>query len=110
MSPNFFIVGGAKCGTTNISYYLNSHPKIFFSELNEPYYFCKWDVPKDYSRNSMITNIKKYLDLFKKMAKSYDKLEISNMLYDEILSLPLYPTIRKSDQNYVINSIKNEIT
>ena len=65
MSPNFFIVGGAKCGTTNISYYLNSHPKIFFSELNEPYYFCKWDVPEDYSRNSMITNIKKYLDLFK---------------------------------------------
>ena len=65
MSPNFFIVGGSKCGTTNISYYLNSHPKIFFSELNEPYYFCKWDVPEEYNRNSMITNMKKYLDLFK---------------------------------------------
>ena len=39
MNPNFFIVGGAKCGTTNISYYLNLHPKIFFPELNEPYYF-----------------------------------------------------------------------
>ena len=45
--------------------------------------------------------------LFKKMAKSYDKLEISNMLYDEILSLPMYHTIRKSDQNYVIKNIKN---
>ena len=65
MSPNFFIVGGSKCGTTNISYYLNSHPKIFFSELNEPYYFCKWDIPEEYNRNSMITNMKKYLDLFK---------------------------------------------
>jgi len=65
MSPNFFIVGGSKCGTTNISYYLNSHPKIFFSKLNEPYYFCKWDIPEKYNRNSMITNIKKYLDLFK---------------------------------------------
>ena len=65
MSPNFFIVGGSKCGTTNISYYLNLHPKIFFSELNEPYYFCKWDVPEKYNRNSMITNMKKYLDLFK---------------------------------------------
>jgi dTDP-4-amino-4,6-dideoxygalactose transaminase len=31
------------------------------------------------------------------------------MLYDEILSLPMYPTIRKSDQNYVIESIKNII-
>ncbi len=65
MSPNFFIVGGSKCGTTNISYYLNLHPKIFFSELNEPYYFCKWDIPEGYNRNSMITNMKKYLDLFK---------------------------------------------
>jgi perosamine synthetase len=47
--------------------------------------------------------------LFKKMAKSYDKLKISNLLYDEILSLPMYPTIKKSEQNYVIDTIKNEI-
>jgi dTDP-4-amino-4,6-dideoxygalactose transaminase len=47
--------------------------------------------------------------LFKKMAKSHDKLKISNMLYDEILSLPMYSTIRKSDQNYVIENIKNLI-
>jgi len=65
MSPNFFIVGGSKCGTTNISYHLNSHPKIFFSELNEPYYFCQWDVSEQYNRSSMITNMKKYLNLFK---------------------------------------------
>ena len=65
MNPNFFIVGGSKCGTTNISYYLNLHPKIFFTKLNEPYYFCQWDVPEDYKRSSMITDMKKYLNLFK---------------------------------------------
>ena len=65
MKPNFFIVGGSKCGTTNISYYLNLHPKIFFSKLNEPYYFCQWDIPKNYERDSMITDMKKYLNLFK---------------------------------------------
>jgi len=65
LEPNFFIVGGSKCGTTNISYYLSLHSKIFFSELNEPYYFCKWDVPKNYQRESMITDMTKYLDLFK---------------------------------------------
>jgi hypothetical protein len=68
MSPNFFIVGGSKCGTTNISYYLNSHPKIFFSELNEPYYFCQWDIPEKYNRSSMITDMKKYLNLFKNVS------------------------------------------
>lgn len=45
--------------------------------------------------------------LFKKMANSYGGLENSTSLYDEILSLPLYPTITKSKQNHVINSIKN---
>lgn len=66
MNPNFFIVGGAKCATTNISYYLNDHPDIFIPELNEPYYYCKFDVPKNFKRVSMITDKKKYLNLFKK--------------------------------------------
>jgi hypothetical protein len=66
MNPNFFIVGGAKCATTNISYYLNDHPDIFIPELNEPYYYCKFDVSKNFKRASMITDKKKYLNLFKK--------------------------------------------
>ena len=66
MNPNFFIVGGAKCATTNISYYLNDHPDIFIPELSEPYYYCKFDVPKNFKRAYMITDKKKYLNLFKK--------------------------------------------
>ena len=65
IKPNFFVAGGSKCGTTNISYYLQQHPKIFFSELNEPYYFAKNDVPKNFKRDSMITEYREYLDLFK---------------------------------------------
>ena len=64
MKPNFFIVGGSKCGTTNISYYLNEHPQVFVSELNEPYYFCRFDVPEDFERPSMIKDEVKYLKLF----------------------------------------------
>ena len=66
MGPNFFIVGGAKCATTNISYYLNQHSDVFIPELNEPYYYCRFDVPKFFERDSMITDEKKYLELFKK--------------------------------------------
>ena len=69
MDPNFFIVGGSKCGTTNISFYLNLHSQVFISKLNEPYYFCKWDLPKDFKRESMITDRKKYLELFKNAKK-----------------------------------------
>ena len=73
MEPNFFIVGGAKCGTTNISYYLNLHPQVFVSKLNEPYYFCQWDLPDDFRRESMITDEKKYLKLFND-AKSHSAI------------------------------------
>jgi hypothetical protein len=65
LEPNFFIVGGSKCGTTNISYYLNLHSKVFVSKLNEPYYFCKWDLPNNFKRESMIRDEVKYLELFK---------------------------------------------
>ena len=65
MEPNFFIVGAPKAGTTNISYYLNLHRKVFVSKLNEPYYFCKWDLPNNFKRESMIRDEVKYLELFK---------------------------------------------
>jgi len=70
MNPNFFIVGASKSGTTNISYYLNEHPDVFISELNEPYYFSRLDVSKNFKRESMITDYEKYLSLFKKAKKN----------------------------------------
>ena len=43
---------------------------------------------------------------FKKMAKRLDDLKNSELLYKEILSLPLYPSITKQEQDLVINYIK----
>jgi hypothetical protein len=33
--PNFLIVGAAKCGTSSLHNYLNQHPNIFMSSINE---------------------------------------------------------------------------
>lgn len=43
--------------------------------------------------------------VFKKRAKIYDSLENSNRLYSELLSLPLFPTITRREQDLVITSI-----
>lgn len=43
--------------------------------------------------------------LFKKRAKKYSSLENSDKLYLELLSLPLFPTITKREQDQVINNI-----
>ena len=44
--------------------------------------------------------------LFKKKSIHRDNLITSKKLYDEILSLPLYPQLTKINQNYIINNMK----
>lgn len=63
ITPNFFIVGAAKSGTTSLWMYLKQHPEIFMPESvanKEPSYFCD-----TYGFN----NYTQYLNLFKSGAK-----------------------------------------
>lgn len=107
MKPNFFIVGGSKCGTTNISYYLNEHPDVFISKLNEPYYFSRFDVSEDFIRESMIRDYEKYLDLFKD-AKNHKAIGEASSVY---LSSPNAASeIKKTfPDSKIIISIRNPI-
>lgn len=38
-TPNLFILGAPKCGTTTLAAWLAQHPKIYFSPEKEPHYF-----------------------------------------------------------------------
>ena len=60
LTPNFFIVGGQRCGTTAMSTYLRSHPDICFSSHKEPHYFAE-DLPGVRKARSL----EEYLNLFK---------------------------------------------
>jgi hypothetical protein len=39
VTPNFFIIGAPKSGTTSLSEYLKGHPNIYFSKVKEPHFF-----------------------------------------------------------------------
>jgi len=39
-SPDFFIIGAPKCGTTALYHYLNGYSDICLSKAKEPHYFC----------------------------------------------------------------------
>jgi hypothetical protein len=39
MLPNLIVIGGMKCGTTSLHYYLNLHPEIFMSRQKELQFF-----------------------------------------------------------------------
>ena len=107
MRPNFFIVGAPRCGTTSIAFYLNQHPEAFISELKEPYYFSRLDFPDNLKRESMITDKKKYLDLFKK-AKGSKAIGEASAAY---LSSPHAPAEIKEEfpDAKIIISLRNPI-
>lgn len=54
--PNFFLVGGAKCGTTSLAYWLSKHPNVYMPRLKEPDYFYP---------NGKTKHLSDYEDLFK---------------------------------------------
>ncbi len=73
-TPNFFLVGAAKSGTTSLWQYLSSHPQIFMPRsVKEPHYFL-WAEEDDQFNQEGLRVIKKpyhhdwqaYISLFKK--------------------------------------------
>lgn len=48
-SPNFFIIGAAKAGTTSLYNYLRKHPDIYLSPVKEPNYFSTDIQPEKFS-------------------------------------------------------------
>lgn len=41
-TPNLFLLGAAKCGTTSLYNVLSRHPKIHVSHIKEPSFFCSY--------------------------------------------------------------------
>jgi hypothetical protein len=64
-TPNFFIIGAPKCGTTSLYEYLKGHPQVFMSVVKEPCYFSA-DLAMDHSGNFLVyeRDAKLYDDLF----------------------------------------------
>lgn len=65
-SPNFFIVGAPKCGTTALSVYLSEHPNVFFCDPKEPHYFAE-----DFDKHRPIRDFNSYLKLFRRAAPEH---------------------------------------
>lgn len=64
-TPNLFIIGAPKSGTTSLYEYLKGHPQVFMSVVKEPCYFAA-DLALDHSGNFLVyeRDAKLYEDLF----------------------------------------------
>lgn len=56
-SPNFFILGAPKCGTSTMAWWLSQHPQVFMSKQKEPHFF-------NTDTRRIITRRDKYFELF----------------------------------------------
>lgn len=61
-SPNTFIVGAPKCGTSAMASYLSCHPNVFLPEVKEPFFWSS-DYDRLRLRHGMNT-LENYLNLF----------------------------------------------
>jgi hypothetical protein len=46
--PEFFFIGGAKCGSTSFAIYLDAHPQVYIGGPKEPNFWSWGNHPKDY--------------------------------------------------------------
>jgi hypothetical protein len=74
-TPNFFIVGAPKSGTTALWSYLRQHPEIFMPGRKEPHFFCSDIVSSQFVRDRGT-----YLGLF---AEAHDQKRVgeASVLY-----------------------------
>ncbi|MHB8233758.1 MAG: sulfotransferase family protein [Solirubrobacteraceae bacterium] len=65
-TPDFFIVGHQKCGTTALYMMLSQHPQIFMSDVKEPWFFAReLRLPSDKpSTRGRPNTLEEYLELF----------------------------------------------
>ena len=62
-TPNTFIIGAPKCGTTALAHYLSQHPQFFLSAPKEPFF---WDTDHpDARKTHELWDLDRYLALFK---------------------------------------------
>lgn len=69
-SPNFFIIGSVKCGTTSLFSYLQKSPMVFMPYQKEPHYFisCVSDLKYNGPDDS------KFFESYPKIISEYERL------------------------------------
>lgn len=83
--PDFLVVGGAKCGTTSLFYYLEQHPEIFAPSEKEPHFFSFVNNPPNFTSPADLRTISDLSDY----SKMFDEAQ-ENQLICEASTSYLY--------------------
>jgi len=74
-TPNFFVIGAPKCGTTSLASYLAEHPRVFMTSPKEPHHFSS-DIDHGNYKNR-----EEYRNLFRKASPAHDAIGEASVWY-----------------------------
>lgn len=96
ITPNFFILGAAKAGTTSLYEYLKGHPDIFLSAVKEPQFFCNDDL--------FNKGFDFYLNLFFSSSENFKARgeATPHYLYYEKVARRIAELIPKKNQKFIV--------
>ncbi len=94
--PDFIIIGGMKCGTTSLHYYLNCHPEISMSQEKELNFFIE--------ERNWYRGVEWYKSQFKGNAKVYGETSPNYTYYPNWQGVPerLYSIIPHAKLIYIL--------
>lgn len=103
-TPNFFILGAPKCGTTSLAHWLAEHPRIYFSPTKEPKYFST-DIP----HQKYVNTREKYDALF--AGATSDHIAIGEGSTEYLFSTEAVPNIlRLAPDAKMVVCLRNPVT
>ena len=107
--PDFFIVGGSRCGTTSLYAYLKQHPDIFLPKRKEPHYYSSQSTPLPYWLLPLksINTKEDYLQLFE---DSKEGMVVGDASSTYLMNLDVPKLIFEDNPNAkIIISLRNPI-
>ena len=95
-TPNFFIIGAAKAGTTTLYDLIIQHPDIFLSSIKEPQFFC--------SEKLFSMGFEHYIDTHFKNSEGFSARgeATPHYLFYEKAARRISEIIPKSNQRFIV--------
>ena len=102
-TPNFFLVGAPRCGTTAIYRWLREHPQVYLPGVKECHYFAT-----DFGSFRSVQSHQQYLRLFETASTKHTAVGEASVLY-LVSEVAIDNILRFNSQAKIVVAVRNPI-
>jgi hypothetical protein len=108
-TPNLFVIGAPKCGTTAFVQELSSHPEIFVGELKETRFFDARTI-YDFPEDAPIKSLNDYLELYSSEAAQEAKYRVDGSVFNMYREDSIQDILKMSPNAKFIAILRDPLT